>query len=111
MSYSLLRSRPFIAGFCVCFLMFVVANVISVHYHSQFGLMAGLGLIETYDDVKGFGFPFLVWKAGGLSYDSYFSWMSLLANVTIAQATGLLVGLLFHSSFSKKGNPTVDSPT
>lgn len=96
-----IRHRLLIIGICFGLFLFTATNIVSVHYHSSFGLLAGLGLVTSYDDMKGFGFPFLVWKAGGISYYSYFNWISLLLNIIISELVGVFLIVLSWTMYKK----------
>lgn len=74
---------------------FALANLASVGFRSDAGLLEGLGIADNCaDDIRGFGFPFLVWEEGGFAYRNHFSRNALLLNVAIAVAASAAASLV-----------------
>lgn len=89
-----MRRDDFTFGFVVGFSIFVIVNLVFVHFRSDGGLLEGLGLVDhSADDVRCIGVPFQFFEEGGYSYRRVFSPWALFLNalVAIACSTGVAI--------------------
>lgn len=96
---KVLHTRQFSLNFVICILLFIAANIGSLHWRSRYGIKAVLGIIKSADDKRGAGFPFLIWESGGFSHHLYFSLIALIINITIAIFLSFLISLLICIAF------------
>ena len=103
------RSKGIVVTFAGCLMLFVLANLISVHLRSDGGLLEGLGLVNRMeDDIRGFGFPFAVWEEGGFAYRHHFSGKALLGNTAIAIICSGLVAMIVGITRRRAGSSTAE---
>lgn len=86
-----MRTKLFLAGLAVGLAPFVAANVYG--YLS----MGSTGSAACNDCSVSFGFPFALWVEGGFVSVKRVLWAGLLADVLIALAAGVILGLVFAS--------------
>ena len=89
------RCRDLMTGVGVTLAFFFVANLIAVHVRSDFGLLAGLGIVDANDDIRRIGFPFQFFEEGGFVHRREFSPVLLLVDIALAFACSAAVGLAF----------------
>jgi len=88
--------RSFLVGFLAGATLFFAANLMAVHYHSDAGLLEGLGILNSVqDDVRRIGFPFEFLEAGGFSYRHVFNSSALYADILIGIGTSFVCGIVF----------------
>ncbi len=83
--------RPFLNGFLIGLLIFVLLNLLAAHLRSDCGLNAVFGLASCADDISRAGFPILFYEEGGFAYRFMFDFVRLFADVAI--------GILFAAGF------------
>ena len=97
------RTKSVTVTFAGCLLLFVLANLASVHFRSDGGLLEGLGVVGHWqDDIRGFGFPFPGWEEGGFAHRDLFSSKALLLNIGIA-VLGSCLAAVNAGGFKKTG--------
>ena len=94
--------RPFLTGFLIGLLVFVLLNLLAAHLRSDCGLPAVFGLASCADDIARAGFPILFYEEGGFAYHFMFDPARLYTDVAI----GLLfaAGCGFFWRWQKKRN-------
>lgn len=83
-----MRSKSFLVGLTVGVVPFVVANVYD-YLH-----MGSPGGAACNDCSVSFGFPFPLWVEGGFVSVNRVLWTGLLADLFIAVAAGVILGLI-----------------
>jgi len=100
-----LRRKRFWKGFCVCLVVFVVANGMSLVCRTDGGLHTLLGThIVTMDAITRMGFPFVVWQNGDFVGAPIFSPLMLFWNLAIAFAASFGVGAVLSVKTKAPGN-------
>ena len=84
-----MRTRLFLVGLAVGLAPFAAANA-----YGYLG-MGSTGSAACNDCSVSFGFPFALWVEGGFVSVRRVLWAGLLADVLIALAAGVILGLLF----------------
>lgn len=59
--------RAFGKGFLLGLSVFLIANLLAAHLHSDCGILAMLGRAACADDIRRAGFPLLFWEEGGFA--------------------------------------------
>jgi len=67
-----LSLRPFLTGFILTLLLFLVVNLLAAHLQSDCGLPAFFNLSGCADDIRRAGLPFLFYEEGGFAYRNIF---------------------------------------
>lgn len=83
-----MRAKPFIVGLLVGLAPFVAANLYG------YLRMGSPGSAACNDCSVSFGFPFPVWVEGGFVSVKRVLWAGLVADVLVAAAAGVILGLL-----------------
>src|SRR5262245_14719778 len=101
------RSHPFLIGFVITLVLFILLNIAAAHLRSDCGIWAVIGLLlprwsACSDDIVRVGFPFLVLEEGGFAYRSYLYPSAALLDVAIALGASLLAGAILQR-FSSPG--------
>lgn len=86
------QTRTIGAGILIGLAAFAIANLVSIHFRSDGGILMALGFRETQDNIRAIGFPFFVWESGGFAYRETFSVVGLIGNSLVALATGVCLG-------------------
>ena len=76
--------RPFLNGFLIGLLTFVLLNLLAAHLRSDCGLPAVFGLAHCADDISRAGFPLTFYEEGGFVYRSMFDPVRFYADVAIS---------------------------
>jgi len=91
--------RPFLRGFLIGLLTFVLLNLVVAHLRSDCGLPAVFGLAHCSDDIVRAGFPILFYEEGGFAYHFMFDPTRLYTDVAI----GLLLAAGFGFFWKRQG--------
>ncbi len=89
MSFSL---RPFLTGFLLTLLLFLVANLLAAHVQSDCGLPAFFNMAGCADDIRRAGFPLQFYEEGGFAYRSNFDVDVLVIDMLSGLALSILAG-------------------
>ena len=88
-------SRPFLNGFLIGLVLFLLANLLAAHLLSDCGLPAVLGMDYCADDIARAGFPLIFFEEGGFAYRSIFNlpylWLDIFIGVDFAITSGLIL--------------------
>ena len=91
--FDMTFNRSFLNGSLIGLLIFLVANLIAAHLHSDCGLPALLGASACADDISRAGFPLIFLEQGGFVSRNMFNLSNLLFDIFIG------VDLAFTSGF------------
>ena len=89
-------SRPFLNGFLIGLVLFLLANLLAAQLLSDCGLPAVLGMDFCADDIARAGFPLIFFEQGGFAYRSIFNLPYLLLDIFIGMDFAITSGLLLH---------------
>jgi ABC-type antimicrobial peptide transport system permease subunit len=96
------KSRPFLNGFLIGLLAFLLANLLAAHLRSDCGLPAVLGMDFCADDIARAGFPLVFFEEGGFAFHSIFNLSFFLIDLFIGLGMAFVVGWV-ASRRSKEG--------
>ena len=86
--------RAFLQGFLMGTLLFLFANLLAAHLHSDCGILAVLGRAGCADDIRRAGIPFQFWEEGGFAYrrslDQTALFLDTLLGLGFAAGAGLI---------------------
>ena len=91
--FDMTFNRSFLNGSLIGLLIFLVANLIAAHLHSDCGLPALLGASACADDISRAGFPLIFLEQGGFMPRNMFNLSNLLFDIFIG------IDLAFTSGF------------
>jgi hypothetical protein len=86
--------RPFLPGFLLGALAFLIANLLAAHLRSDCGILAVIGRAACADDIRRAGFPLLFWEEGGFAYRHSFDGAALAFDAAVGLGLAVLAGLL-----------------
>lgn len=90
------KTRPFLNGFLIGLLIFLLINLLAAHQLSDCGLPAVFGRDACADDIARAGFPLVFFEEGGFAFRSIFNLPYLLLDLLIGLGIGFLGGFLFR---------------
>jgi hypothetical protein len=99
-------SRAFFTGLVIGLFLFLVANLLAAHLHSDCGLPAILGTSHCADDIIRAGFPVTFIEKGGFVFRLNFSSLSLLVDIYIGLGFAVFSGILTQRYFHKPAEST-----
>jgi hypothetical protein len=85
-------SRAFLNGFLAGLLVFLLANLLAAHLHSDCGLPAVFGWDPCADDIARAGFPFIFFEEGGFVFRSIFNLPYLLLDLFLGFGMAVTTG-------------------
>ena len=94
--------RPFLSGFLIGLLIFVLLNLLAAHLLSDCGLPAVFGLASCADDIARAGFPITFYEEGGFVYRSMLDPVRFFADAIIGLV--FAAGCGFFWRWQKKRN-------
>lgn len=94
-------SRAFFTGFSASLILFILANLLAAHLHSDCGLPAFFGQSMCADDIVRAGFPLIFYEEGGFAYRHNFNLLYLLVDVLIGFGFAWLCGVLLRRRAAK----------
>lgn len=96
--------RPFLSGFLIGLLIFVLLNLLAAHLHSDCGLAAVFGFSSCADDISRAGFPVVFYEQGGFIYRSMLDPVRFIVDAVIGLV--FAAGCGFFWRWQKKRNGT-----
>jgi phosphate/sulfate permease len=96
--------RPFLSGFLIGLLIFVLLNLVAAHLRSDCGLAAVFGFSHCADDISRAGFPVVFYEQGGFAYHSMLDPVRFIVDAVIGLV--FAVGCGFFWRWQKKRNGT-----
>ena len=100
---STVRSKSFLAGFFLGLLFFLAANIYTYDDGtSVFGKDGIAQVVECFDCLKRFGWPFRLHQSGTIMHVDEILWMGLSADIFIAVCASTIVGALTHLLFNTR---------
>jgi hypothetical protein len=94
-------SRAFFIGLGIGLFLFLLANLLAAHLHSDCGLPAILGASACADDIRRAGFPLIFLEEGGFAFRHHFNTLYLLVDISIGFGFAWLSGILTGRFFRK----------
>jgi hypothetical protein len=88
-------TRAFLNGFLIGLFIFILANILAVHLHSDCGLPAILGTDSCADDIARAGFPLIFFEEGGFAFRSIFNLPYLVLDILITIIFSIILGFIF----------------
>jgi hypothetical protein len=90
-----MRSKSFARGFLIGLLLFAAANIYTYYpgYESR-SKNNGVVVIEEFDTLKEFGWPFRLHRSGTIFHLDEILWRGLVADIVIAIGVSAGIGLV-----------------
>jgi len=89
--------------------VFVVGQIVSVHFRSNGGILCALECPASEDNVKGIGFPRLIWEAGRFAYLHRFNPLGLVNDVVVATSAGVGLAMIITAWRSRAKDSAIAS--
>ena len=100
---STVRSRPFLVGFFLGLLFILGANIYTYDDGAGvFGKENAPQMVECFDCVKRFGWPFRLHQSGTIMHMDQILWMGLGADLFVALCASTMVGAFTYLSSQRK---------
>jgi hypothetical protein len=97
---SMVRSKSFLAGFFLGLLFFLTDNIYTYDDGTDvFGKDTGAQVVECFDCLQQFGWPFRLHRSGTIMHVDEILWMGLSADVFIAASASTIIGALSYILF------------